>query len=46
MLPEEQRVVSSYDYAEKLADEVGYVGAGTVEFMYDLDRVTSSTSWR
>lgn len=26
-----------YDYAEKLADAVDYFGAGTVEFIYDLD---------
>lgn len=26
-----------YDYARKLADAVDYVGAGTVEFIYDLD---------
>jgi acetyl/propionyl-CoA carboxylase alpha subunit/acetyl-CoA carboxylase beta subunit len=26
-----------YDYAEKLADAVDYVGAGTVEFIYNLD---------
>ncbi len=34
----EARKKQLYDYAEKLAHEVGYVGAGTVEFMYDLDR--------
>ena len=26
-----------YRYAKRLADEIGYVGAGTVEFIYDLD---------
>lgn len=26
-----------YDYAEKLSDAVDYVGAGTVEFIYNLD---------
>ncbi len=26
-----------YDYAEKLSDAVEYVGAGTVEFIYNLD---------
>ncbi len=30
----EQRV---YDYAEKLSNAVDYYGAGTVEFIYDLD---------
>ena len=36
MLPEilEKAV---YDYAEKLSDAVEYVGAGTVEFIYNLD---------
>ncbi len=36
MLPKvlEQAV---YDYAEKLSDAVDYVGAGTVEFIYNLD---------
>ena len=28
---------SVYEYAEKLADEVEYIGAGTVEFIYNLD---------
>lgn len=28
---------SVYDYAEKLSDAVDYVGAGTVEFIYNLD---------
>ena len=26
-----------YDYAGKLIDEIDYIGAGTVEFIYDLD---------
>ncbi|ASP40037.1 carbamoyl-phosphate synthase large subunit [Bacterioplanes sanyensis] len=36
MLPRELEQ-SAYDYAEKLADAVNYVGAGTVEFIFDLD---------
>ncbi|MEM6701832.1 MAG: biotin carboxylase N-terminal domain-containing protein [Acidobacteriota bacterium] len=36
-LPEERKR-ELYSYAERLANEVGYIGAGTVEFMYDLDR--------
>lgn len=28
---------SVHDYSAMIADEVGYVGAGTVEFIYDLD---------
>lgn len=27
-----------YDHAAKIADAIGYVGAGTVEFIYDLSR--------
>ena len=34
----EARKEELYRYSEQLASEVGYVGAGTVEFMYDLDR--------
>lgn len=29
-----------YEYAEKLADAVEYVGAGTVEFIFDLDNTS------
>ncbi|CCU71900.1 biotin carboxylase N-terminal domain-containing protein [Thalassolituus oleivorans] len=36
MLPRELEQ-SAYDFAEKLADAVKYVGAGTVEFIFDLD---------
>lgn len=36
MLPPELEQ-ASYDYASKLADAVEYVGAGTVEFIYNLD---------
>ena len=36
MLPPELEQ-SVYDYAAKLADAVDYVGAGTVEFIYNLD---------
>ena len=35
MLPRELEQLS-YDYATKLADAVEYVGAGTVEFIFDL----------
>ena len=36
MLPKElEKAV--YDYAERLSDAVDYVGAGTVEFIYNLD---------
>ena len=35
MLPRELEQ-SAYDYAAKLADAVDYVGAGTVEFIFDL----------
>ena len=28
---------AAYDYSRKLANEVGYIGAGTVEFIFDLD---------
>lgn len=31
---------SAYDFATKLADEVQYIGAGTVEFIFDLDADT------
>jgi len=36
MLPEHFET-AVYEYAEKLADAVDYFGAGTVEFIYDLD---------
>ncbi len=36
MLPEHHEK-AVYDYAEKLAEAVDYYGAGTVEFIYDLD---------
>ena len=36
MLPKELEQ-AVYDYAEKLSDAVDYVGAGTVEFIYNLD---------
>ncbi|WP_300427154.1 biotin carboxylase N-terminal domain-containing protein [uncultured Thalassolituus sp.] len=39
MLPRELEQ-KAYDYAEKLADAVKYVGAGTVEFIFDLDNMT------
>ena len=39
MLPRELEQ-SAYDYAAKLADAVEYVGAGTVEFIFDLDANT------
>jgi acetyl/propionyl-CoA carboxylase alpha subunit/acetyl-CoA carboxylase alpha subunit len=39
MLPRELEQ-SAYDYAEKLADAVNYVGAGTVEFIFDLDSMS------
>jgi acetyl/propionyl-CoA carboxylase alpha subunit len=35
MLPEEHKR-SVYEYAAKLADAVDYIGAGTVEFIYDI----------
>lgn len=38
MLPRELEQ-GAYDYAEKLADAVDYVGAGTVEFIFDLDNM-------
>ena len=38
MLPEALEQ-GAYDYAEKLADAVDYVGAGTVEFIFDLDNM-------
>ena len=28
-----------YTYARSLADEIGYIGAGTVEFIFDLDNM-------
>ncbi|MAD43785.1 MAG: carbamoyl-phosphate synthase large subunit [Oceanospirillaceae bacterium] len=39
MLPRELEQ-AAYDYAAKLADAVEYVGAGTVEFIFDLDANT------
>jgi acetyl/propionyl-CoA carboxylase alpha subunit/acetyl-CoA carboxylase alpha subunit len=36
MLPRELEQ-AAYDYAAKLADAVEYIGAGTVEFIYNLD---------
>lgn len=37
LLPEElQKAV--YDYAARIAAEIGYTGAGTVEFIFDLER--------
>lgn len=36
LLPDEL-ANKAFDYAEKLANAVNYVGAGTVEFIYDLD---------
>lgn len=39
MLPRELEQ-AAYDYAAKLADAVKYVGAGTVEFIFDLDANT------
>ncbi|WP_028292560.1 ATP-binding protein [Oceanobacter kriegii] len=39
MLPRELEQLS-YDYATKLADAVDYFGAGTVEFIFDLDANT------
>ena len=36
MLPRELEQ-GAYDFAAKLADAVNYVGAGTVEFIFDLD---------
>ncbi len=35
LLPDELRT-SVFNFAEKIADEVDYVGAGTVEFIFDL----------
>lgn len=32
----------AYRYAEKLADKIDYIGAGTVEFILDLDRKTDN----
>ncbi len=39
MLPRELEQ-GAYDFAAKLADAVNYVGAGTVEFIFDLDNNT------
>jgi acetyl/propionyl-CoA carboxylase alpha subunit len=39
MLPRELEQ-SAYDFASKLANAVDYVGAGTVEFIFDLDADT------
>jgi acetyl/propionyl-CoA carboxylase alpha subunit/acetyl-CoA carboxylase alpha subunit len=39
MLPKELED-SAYDFAEKLSDAVEYVGAGTVEFIFDLDHMS------
>ena len=36
MLPQ-KLLRSAHDYSAKIANEVEYVGAGTVEFIYDLD---------